>query len=1334
MSKTVQEIMEVMGKTVEATMKLERKSGNSYAQIADIKSEDINELRYYFDGALYCSVMRCLEVKLKGNWTSKVKKGLLLDSVTLTLTHPEGDSARIIYGGYIVAEEPEYDAAQNTTSVIAYDELYPSMQPYTASLWQSGITVKNYLIAILNKLGINYDTNSLSLMANADKKITSEKFLDIENDSTEAAYTYRDILDEIAKASGVTFAYKNSLGGDPFKLYAIKPTESGNVIDESNLRSVTIGAKYGPVMGVVLSREPQEDNVIYPSNLTDSQTAVKISNVEIMEDSGNDAYRETFIQGIYNNVKNAEYYLYELDSFGIGFLNFGDIFTLKVCERTNGTIGDEKEYKTIFMRTDMTVGDGIKEKSKLEAPQATSTDYAAASTTDKALKKTMLKVDKQEQRITALVKETDEKYSKLTQTVDGFETEIADTKNGLSAKIEATAEKAELTYAKKKTVDGQIEGITNQIGTINTELAGIDGKIEGKVTTEVQKDTTISILAGKVESKISGNYVTKATYDDEKKNWLLKTTYDSYVKQTDQQISAAVSRVQTLEKAGYITKAACNSLIDQKSDSIALTVESNLKYESRNLLMDSECFEHLTPMGYHATYQGDYVSTDATYLPSGKARKLTVKANDDSQIAGVSFSPSDTVGGVDKIKPNTTYTLSFWARLYPDDATQSLSSQASVYTATAPNNAIIDTKRTRGLALTKSWQKVVIVFTTQSTVSSFLLRFALAGCVNGQQYAIGVSSLKLEIGNVATEWATRTPSAAEVEEYAKSEIAQLPDRITLSVEKNLKIGARNILLDSACFKSFTPSGFYATVSKGISSSDSAVPSGYRNQIAFTPTQNGACGFQFNSSDIIGEASGSVNRIKPSTTYTLSFWLKSFAHAGMTLNLDRLIYCGAGNSPTIDSQRCKVPAIPSDWEKYVIVFKTPATVSEFRLRFILLDCSTKDEAIGLYISSLKLEEGTIATDWTPSENDLVSGETYQSFINLLPDKITAGVSSTVTDQYVADKIHSKCVSVTLDTNGVTVENGALTLKDESGDVMIDSSGIHSEYLNFGKMIDLDTIKNGTYFSTIPYGTAATKDIDIWTLRNYTGTDTGIKNAKAAVDIITNIPKLKSLFWNNSNNWFCSYGSSSADTNLVCVAKLDNIDVAQTYLLSYDIILASVANGKGLLPQKVFLATDKSARYEVGVDTLTAGKAVVSGKTYQYRYGTLSCSIKGYDLIKKYGGRSEKAVINIQICSLADLDTEKDSISWLYAMQSPTTSYMGFIGNIKLKTFVGATLNARALLNSNTDYFLDLGTGVLSADEIGCTNLRATALPSVLSATDNLRPVYVDEETGQLYRLA
>ena len=1141
MSKTVQAIMEVMGKTVEVTMKLERKNGSSYAHIADITPENINEIRYYFDGALYRSVMRCLEVKLKGDWTAKAKKGLLLDSLNLTVTHPEGDRATIGYGGFYIAEAPEYDAAQDITSIIAYDELYLSMQPYTASLWQSGITVKNYLIAILNKLGINYDTNSLSLMANADKKITSEKFLDIENDSTEAAYTYRDILDEIAKASGVTFAFKNSLGGDPFKLYCIKPTESGYVIDESNLRSVTIGAKYGPVMGVVLSREPQEDNVFYPSNLTDSQTAVKISNVEIMEDSGNDAYRETFIQGIYNNVKNTEYYLYDLDSFGIGFLNFGDIFTLKVCERTNGTIGDEKEYKTIFMRTDMTVGDGIKEKSKLEAPQATSTDYAAASTTDKALKKTMLKVDKQEQRITALVKETDEKYSKLTQTVDGFETEIVNTKNGLEAKIEATAKSFELTYAKKETVDG----ITDQIGTINTELAGIDGQIEGKVTTEVQKDTTISILAGKVESKISGNYVTKATYDDEKQNWLLKTTYDSYVKQTDQQISAAVSKVQKLEEAGYITKAACNSLIDQKSDSIALSVESNLKYESRNLLMDSECFEHLTPTGYHATYVSDYVATGQSYLPSGKARQLKFKA--ESAEAGIKFSAADTVGGKDKIKPKTTYTLSFWARLYNDNdnAPQNLYWQESVYTATSPNGTVYDNNRTRGLEINGSWHKVVIVFTTPENVSDFQLRFSLTSCVMNQLYTIVISSLKLEIGNVATEWATRTPSAAEVEEYAKSEIAQLPDRITLSVEKNLKIGARNILLDSACFKSFTPSGFYSGSIAALPYTDSSLPSGSYKRMSFTTTRSDSCGVQFDSVSIIGQALGSIDKIKPGTTYTLSFWLKSSSHNGEKLDRERMIYCGENNFPTFDGQRCKIPTISSSWQKYVVVFNTSAAISEFRLRFCILAC-TSGESIAIDISSLKLEEGTIATDWTPSTDDIdQSVKSVQAKIDMCVQKdennnlvseinIASNKLAINTDNFTLAK------DGTMSCKGATIKGGTILCGDTNTSMLIAQGAIvhkfdGTEIGQIGLTMNPDSSGNMQYYERI----SGTVGVEI-SANNYATfvDDAGFVVCSNARDTTINVSISSTTDWS-----YASYSSAlrsivEADAALIVSANRGN----------------------------------------------------------------------------------------------------------------------------------------------------------------------------------------------------
>nr|DAE77336.1 MAG TPA: S-layer associated multidomain endoglucanase 16 CBM-1 cellopentaose complex [Caudoviricetes sp.] len=712
MSKTVQEIMEVMGKTVEVTMKLERKNGSSYTHIADITPEDINEIRYYFDGALYRSVMRCLEVKLKGDWTAKAKKGLLLDNLKIKATHPEGDSVTIGYGGFYIAEAPEYDAAQNLTSVIAYDELYQSMRPYTASLWQSGITIKNYLIAILNKLGINYDANSFNLMANADKVITSEKYLDIENDSTEAAYTYRDILDEIAKASGVTFVFKNSLGGDPFKLYAIKPTESGYVIDESNLRSVTIGAKYGPVKGVVLSREPQEDNVYYPSNLSDSQTAVKISNVELIEDSSNDEYRKQFAKGIYDNVTGTEYYLYELDSFGIGFLNFGDIFTLKVCNREGGVVGAEKSYKTIFMRTDMTIGNGVKEKSKLEAPQATSPDYTSAATADKTLKKTMIKVDKQEQRITALVKESDDKYSEFTQTINGIKGEIVDTKNDLEAKITATASAA-----------------TSQYTALKTEV---------------------------------------------KENYVANSTYNTFVNQTAEKFSTQAESIKNIRDAGYITEERCNSLIEAQSDKITLSVEENLKIGTRNILLNSECFASFAPTKYKVDKALIYPSYPDTYVPSGKYSQVIFTADstggDTGITRGIRFVESDLLGQstVDKVKPNTTYTLSFW--LKTDGAFShpgNLVASSAIYAGEGVK-VTLDTNRSTAPTLTTSWQKYVLTFKITGSISNFYIMLFFTDCLASTQYRVDISSFKLEEGNIATDW---TPSAEDIDQSVKAQIS-----------------------------------------------------------------------------------------------------------------------------------------------------------------------------------------------------------------------------------------------------------------------------------------------------------------------------------------------------------------------------------------------------------------------------------------------------------------------------------------------------------------------------------------------------------------------------------
>ena len=533
-----------------------------------------------------------------------------------------------------------------------------------------------------------------------------------------------------------------------------KAYPSGSYADKRKYKTLSAEPLYGPINSVSFGHADYDDAYVYQDD-TDVQ-ANGLHEWQINDNPLVENNKAALAPKVFAIIKGMKLYPFELTEFIDDYLfDINDGIQIK---KKDGT------HITSYV-LGMSTTSRIRSTFKAGTQDSSAADRNLAGSVKADLKSVKLSVDHINNQITALVKETDEKYSKLTQTVDGFETEIANTKSGLEAKITATAEKAELTYAKKETVDG----ITDQIATINTELEGIDGKIEGKVTTEVQKDTTISILAGKVESKIGGNYVTKATYDDEKQNWLLKTTYDSYVSQTDQKISAAVRGVQKLEDAGYITESQCSSLISAQADNIALSVESNLKYESRNLLLDSECFEHLTPTGYHATYEIDYVAKEQSYLPSAKARKLTFTA--DGTVAGVQFKAADTVGDKDKIKPNTTYALSFWARIYSENATQSLHWQEAIYTALAPNVPSYDDKRTRGFKLSSSWQKVVIVFTTPGVIDTFTLRFALEGCVANQTYAIGISSIKLEVGNVATPWTARTPSAEEVEQYAKAQIS-----------------------------------------------------------------------------------------------------------------------------------------------------------------------------------------------------------------------------------------------------------------------------------------------------------------------------------------------------------------------------------------------------------------------------------------------------------------------------------------------------------------------------------------------------------------------------------
>lgn len=357
----------------------------------------------HYEGSLLRSVMKCLDIEIKASTVggtaaiagiavvgesvagvSDIGDASIIHTPRFGVKAPnDTDYSYIEYGTYLVKDK-KHDEEQDTVLLECYDLMLKSMVPYDLVLTYTNnnypVTVKGLLDAICSRLGW---TAGYTTFVNSNIKITEEKF--------DSSYTFRDVLDQIAQVAAGMIAFKDD------KLCVLYPTSTGEIIDSSNLKSLKMGDVYGPVNSVVLARTPQEDNIYRQDE--DSIASYGINEIRIENNQILDSHREAFIDGIFDTLRGLRFELYELESFGIGYLNLGDFFTIQTPDGENHT--------ALMLCDDLKIDQGLSETIRLEAPEVTETDYAAASETDRVLNKTILKVDKQAQEITALVTKTD---------------------------------------------------------------------------------------------------------------------------------------------------------------------------------------------------------------------------------------------------------------------------------------------------------------------------------------------------------------------------------------------------------------------------------------------------------------------------------------------------------------------------------------------------------------------------------------------------------------------------------------------------------------------------------------------------------------------------------------------------------------------------------------------------------------------------------------------------------------------------------------------------------------------------------------------------------------
>ena len=154
-------------------------------EVKIIDSEDINSATPNYEGNLLKSVMKVLDldsnIDIPKDTEIKFEYGLLVD----------GSYEYLNYGNYIVysSEKQEDTLSYN---IKCYDKLLYSMKDYEELDIVYPKTIKQYLIALCTKIGLEFKD---STFANQDRIVSSDLFKGLD-------YTYRDVLDQIAETTG----------------------------------------------------------------------------------------------------------------------------------------------------------------------------------------------------------------------------------------------------------------------------------------------------------------------------------------------------------------------------------------------------------------------------------------------------------------------------------------------------------------------------------------------------------------------------------------------------------------------------------------------------------------------------------------------------------------------------------------------------------------------------------------------------------------------------------------------------------------------------------------------------------------------------------------------------------------------------------------------------------------------------------------------------------------------------------------------------------------------------------------------------------------------------
>ena len=148
--------------------------------------------------------------------------------------------------GKFTITEATYKKDTDVTEIEGYDNMLQFQQAYT-SVSDFPVTLYEYLQAVCSGAGVQLENDSIY---NGSLSIDEDLYIDIQDT------TFRDVIEDICEATGTS---ARILPNGNLHLGAINDT--GETLTYDNLLKYSIGDQYGGINSLVLSRQPQNDDV-----------------------------------------------------------------------------------------------------------------------------------------------------------------------------------------------------------------------------------------------------------------------------------------------------------------------------------------------------------------------------------------------------------------------------------------------------------------------------------------------------------------------------------------------------------------------------------------------------------------------------------------------------------------------------------------------------------------------------------------------------------------------------------------------------------------------------------------------------------------------------------------------------------------------------------------------------------------------------------------------------------------------------------------------------------------------------------------------------------------